>query len=315
MTHSCLITGSTGLIGAALVRRFAADGLRVIAAARNVAKARVLFEGLDNVEILEWDVTRPLDAHTPSFDWMVHAAGETSSQAFVERPAETIVTVVDGTRHALDAARAAGARAMVMLSTMEVYGAPTAERVTERDYGYLDPLSVRSSYPEAKRLAETLCVAYQKEFGVPVRIARLTQTFGEGVRYGDGRVFAEFARAILERRNIVLKTEGATARSYCYLGDAVEAIRVILERGEDGTAYTVANESTFCTIREMAEALVRAHPESGSKVVLDTRGAAARGFAPPFRMNLDCARLRALGWEPKVGLPEMFDRLMASMSR
>ena len=226
---------------------------------------------------------------------------------------ETIASILDGTRNALEFACAAKVGSMVYLSTMEVYGAPTAARVAEGDYGYLDPVAVRSCYPEAKRMAENLCVSYAKEYGVPVKIARLTQTFGEGVRYDDGRVFAEFARAILEKRDIVLKTEGTTARCYCYLGDAIDAIKTILEKGETATPYTVANEDTFCTVREMAEALCAAHPESGSKVVFNFDGAAARGFAPPFRMRLDCSRLRALGWEPKVGLMEMFERMMKGM--
>ena len=99
------------------------------------------------------------------------------------------------------------------------------------------------------------------------------------------------------------------------IGDAVDAIETILEKGERGVPYTVANEETFCTIREMAEALCAAHPESGSKVVFDFSGASARGFAPPFRMRLDSSRLRALGWAPKVGLMEMFDRMMDGMRR
>lgn len=311
MRETVLVSGATGLIGAALVRRFAAEGRRVTAAARNVEKARGLFGGLANVTVARWDV---LEAGGPaggaSADWFVHAASETASRAFVERPVETARSILRGTEHALDFARAAGVKSMVFLSTMEVYGAPTADPVTEVDYGYLDPVAVRSCYPEAKRMAENLCVAYAAEYGVPVKIARLTQTFGEGVARDDGRVFAEFARAILEKRDIVLKTEGTTARCYCYLGDAVEAIRLLLEKGETAVPYTVANEDTFCTVREMAEALCAAYPESGSKVVFDATGAAARGFAPPFRMRLDCARLRALGWTPKVGLMEAFDRMM-----
>lgn len=314
--ESVLVTGATGLIGTALVRRFAAEGRRVFAAVRNVEKARTAFAGLAQVEIVEWDVVRnaaPKPAVRPA--WLVHAAGETASKAFVERPVETIESVVEGTRHVLAFAREAGVRAMVFLSTMEVYGAPRAARVTERDYGDLDPLAVRSCYPEAKRLAENLCVAYAHEYALNVKIARLTQTFGAGVKYDDGRVFAEFARAILERRDIVLKTEGTTARCYCALDDAAAAVRLLLEKGEAGTAYTVANEATFCTIREMAETLIAAHPESGTRLVFDFAGADARGFAPPFRMNLDCSRLRALGWAPTRGLLEMFDEMMKEMKR
>lgn len=311
---SVLITGSTGLIGAALVRSFASDGATVFAAARNTEKAEALFSGLANVRIVKWDVTSG-EAPDCAPDAIVHAASETSSRSFVERPAETIATVLGGTTNVLDFARARAAKSVVFLSTMEVYGAPSKNPVTETDYGFLDPVQVRSCYPESKRMAENICVSYAKEYGVPVKIARLTQTFGEGVHYDDQRVFAEFARAILEKRDITLKTEGTTARCYCYLGDAVEAIKTILERGETAAAYTVANEDTFCTIREMAESLIAAHPESGTRLVFDFTDADKRGFAPPFVMKLDCKKLRDLGWRPRVGLMEAFDRMMASMKR
>ena len=312
--ESVLVTGATGLIGSALVRHFVRQGRRVFAAVRNPERARAKLGDLAGVQFLPWSCEAGDfgDVHP---DWIVHAASETASRAFVETPVETALSVLTGTRRVLDFARRVQPRAVVMLSTMEVYGQPSVDSVTERDYGYLDPLAVRACYPESKRMAENLCVAYAREYGVPAKIARLTQTFGEGVRYDDARVFAEFARAILERRDIVLKTPGTTARCYCYLGDALTAIETILRRGEVGTAYTVANADTFCTIREMAEALVAAHPEAGSRVVLDFADAEGRGFAPPFRMRLDCSRLQALGWKAQVGLMEMFDRMMKEMQR
>lgn len=320
MAESVLVTGATGLIGSALVRRFAEDGLRVFAAARNADMARELFRGIANVDVCEWDVTRPFDFSNAGpfgrhVDWIVHAAAETSTRNFSERPVETVVSILDGTRNALELARVIGVTSMVYLSSMEVYGAPMVETVTEADVGYLDPVRLRSNYPEAKRMAENICVSYAKEYGVPVKIARLAQTFGEGVRTDDARVYAQFARAILEGRDLVLKTDGSSARCYCYLGDAVEAIRILLERGRNAMPYTVANEETFCTVREMAERLVAEHPESGSRLVFDISKESAGLYPPPSRLKLDSSRLRALGWVPKVGLMEAFRRMMGGMRK
>ena len=285
MAESVLVTGATGLIGAALVKKFAAEGHHVYAAVRNVEKARAQFGGMPNVEIVEWDVTKPGGPRSAATDgraalvaasgWLVHAAAETASRAFVERPVETIASILDGTRHALEFARAAHVKSMVYVSSMEVYGAPSADPVTEADIGYLDPVRLRSNYPEAKRMAENLCVAYASEYGVPVKIARLAQTFGEGVRPEDNRVYAQFARAILAGRDIVLNTDGSASRCYCAVSDVVSAIALLLEKGENATPYTVANEDTFCSVREMAERLIAAHPESGSRLVFDISEEAA----------------------------------------
>ena len=313
-----LITGSTGLVGAALVKAAAARGDGVVAAARDVGKARRLFDSTPGVDVVEWDVTRPFDEtllsmpalKSPGDVRLVHAAAETSSRGFVERPVETIGTIVDGTRNVLEFARMARVGKVVFLSTMEVYGAPTSDPVAEGDFGLLDPAAVRSSYPEAKRLAESLCAAYAKEHGVDVTIARLAQTFGPGVRRGDTRVFAQFAEAVLEGRDIVLHTEGRTARCYCYIDDAVSAVLTLAERGAAGEAYNVANPATYCTVREMAEALAAAHPPA--RVVVDLSGAAGRGYAPEFRMRLSTEKLEALGWRPRTGLLESFERLVDS---
>ena len=306
-----LVTGATGLIGQALVRRFAADGHSVMAAVRDEEKGRRSFAGLADVELVRWDVLEPAPSSIRGVDWVVHAAAETASRSFVEHPVEVIRTIVAGTENVLEFVRAVHVSSAVFLSTMEVYGAPTAEPVTEVDYGFLDPMEVRSSYPEAKRLAENLCVAYVREYGIPVKIARLTQTFGPGVRRGDRRVFAQFAEAILEKRDIVLHTEGRTARCYCDLDDAVAAIIALLEKGVAGEAYNVANPATYCTIREMAESLCASHPPC--RVVVNADAAADRGYAPEFKMLLDVTKLMSLGWRPTRDLAEMFERLIGSM--
>lgn len=302
---TCLVSGSTGLIGAAFVRAASSWGWRVLAAARNVQKAERLFAGVTGVKVVAWDVMRPADI-AGDIDFIVHAASETASKAFVERPDEVRDIIVTGTRNALALAAAKRVKAMVLLSTMEVYGVPDKDPVTETDFGFLDPGSVRSSYPLAKLEAERLC----RESGLPVAIARLTQTFGPGVVRGDKRVFAQFAEAVADGRDIVLHTEGRTCRCYCYIDDAVTAIQTLLEHGVPGEAYNVANPATYCSIREMAEMLCAAHPPT--KVVVDLVASEGMGYAPEFKMRLSTAKLEALGWTPRVGLMEAYGRLLAS---
>jgi dTDP-glucose 4,6-dehydratase len=202
---------------------------------------------------------------------------------------------------------------MVYLSSLEVYGIPQTVDglVKEEDYGYIDPLSVRSSYSEGKRMAECLCASYAKEYGVPVKVARLSQTFGAGVAYEDGRVFAEFARCAVEKKNIVLHTQGNTLRTYCYTSDAAAALLTILVRGEAGSAYNVTNKNTAVTILEMAQCVCDTFPESGISVEFDLpENLESFGYNPEMVIRLDTEKLEALGWRATVDLGEMFVRMI-----
>ena len=306
-----LITGSTGLIGAALVKTLAARGGAVIVAARNVGKARSMFAALNGIEIVEWDVVHPFGdgAVSRPIDFIVHAAAETASRNMVEHPVETMAVTIDGTRNALELARRLAVRGMVYLSSMEVYGSPQRDAVLdESSLGPLDHLAPRSSYPLSKRMAEGLCAAYAREYGVPVRIARLAQVIGEEIPKGDSRVIAQFARAIARGENIVLHTDGSSARCYCALSDAVDAVLFLLERGNPGEAYNVADASSYRSIRALAETLCAAHPPS--RVVMEP--AEGMGYAPSCKLRLSTAKLEALGWQPRADILATFERLIGS---
>lgn len=147
---------------------------------------------------------------------------------------------------------------MVYLSSMEVYGiveCPSGCRVAEWEAGNgrVDILYKRSCYPLGKRMAENICYSYFKEYNVPVKIARLAQTFGRGILPSDHRVFAEFARAVQSGTDIILHTEGASMGNYCAIDDVMDGILLILKQGQDGEAYNVVNEENTMTIRQMAE--------------------------------------------------------------
>ena len=321
---SILVTGATGLIGSQVVKALACmdriygTGIRIYALARSMEKAKLVLGEItesDNVTVLLGDVNSPVRTDA-EIDHIIHAANPTSSRFFVEKPAETIQTAIGGTRNMLELAREKNVKGFVFLSSLEVYGTvdPNAGFIDESSYGYLDPLSVRSCYSEGKRMAECLCVSYGAEYGVPAKIARLSQTFGAGVEYNDGRVFAEFARCAIEKKDIVLHTAGRTVRTYCYTRDAVLALLYILTLGECGSAYNVTNMETAVSIREMAELVCGLYPEAGIGVTFDMpEDIEKMGYNPEMVIKLNSSRLSALGWEPAVGLEDMFRRMILSI--
>ena len=318
------VTGATGLIGSQIVRalgcrnRLHGDNIHLVVLARSYEKAEKLFRPLiqrGELTVLTGDINA-LPAVDGPVDYIIHGASATSSQYFVSHPVETILTAIDGTRAVLQLATEKRVQGFVYLSSLEVYGTPAADAglIQETYSGYIDPLQVRSSYSEGKRMVECLCASYAAEYGVPVRIARLSQTFGPGVEYHDGRVFAEFARCAIEKRNIVLHTPGRTVRSYCYTKDAVTALLTILLCGESGQAYNVTNMDTAVSIREMAEMVCRIFPGSGIQVEMDTpKDLSSFGYNPEMVIRLDSRKLQALGWKAETGLEEMFLRLVESM--
>jgi UDP-glucuronate decarboxylase len=147
---------------------------------------------------------------------------------------------------------------------------------------------------------------------VPAKVVRLSQTFGPGFTLDDKRVFAQFAASAVQGRDIVLHTAGDTRQSYLYTADAVTAILTVLLKGESGHAYNAANEATYCSIREMAELVARVCTDVPVAVRVETRDAGALGYAPPRKLDLDTAKIRALGWSPTVALDEMYRRMIAA---
>lgn len=313
------ITGASGLIGRAIVKTLLThDGapIEVVAAVRNEQKARAAFSDLPQKH-LSYHVCDMLDLQPDDIgaDFIIHCASATASKTFVERPADVIDGAVRGTKNVLEFARANKADGLVYLSTMEVYGAPTTdEKITETSPTNIDPTDVRSSYPESKRLCECMCAAYNAQYGVPASVVRLTQTFGEGVDYNDGRVFAEFARCVIEGRDIVLKTKGETRRNYLYIADAVSAILTVLARGKRGEAYNAANEDTYCSIYEMARLVADTFGDGKIKVrICETYDISKFGYAPTLKMNLCADKLKGLGWRAETDLIQAYAALIEYM--
>lgn len=320
-----LITGATGLIGYNLVSGLIyADirkklDLKIIALVRNLDKAKEKFsEQLRDSNSLEFIVgeVENLPEVRQSIDYIVHAASPTASLFFVENPVETIKTAVIGTIHVLELAKKMNVKGIVYLSSMEIYGAPKTEDVlSETDLGYMNPLLVRNCYPESKRQCEALCAAYASEYNVPAMSVRLAQTFGSGVDKKDKRAFAEFARCAMEKKDILLLTDGRSKRCYLYTMDAVSAILTVLLKGEAGQAYNAANPETYCSVKEMAEMVAQTFGENRIKVKVSDNKEGSKKFPPPHFYNLGVEQISALEWKASKQLLEMYHILLKELEK
>lgn len=320
------VTGATGLVGWNLVcallyvSQKLRLNLKILALVRDSARAQERFSvfadsiGKD-LQFIQGTAEQLADIDG-DIDYIVHGASPTASSFFSGHPAETLSIAFSGTQRALELAKAKQVRAFVYLSSMEIYGFPQkGHKVTERDIGAFLPDDTRNSYPISKLAAESLCHAYWAEYGVPAKIVRLTQTFGPGASRDDTRIFAYMGRCIQEKTDIVLKTAGETERSYLYTADAVTAILTVLLNGEPGAAYNAADETTYCSIADMAK---KAAAAAGINVRFEIENVQKNGYPATLYMDLDTGALQALGWRAQFplrtmggGIVEMLERMIA----
>lgn len=318
---SVLVTGVTGLIGSACARvllernRVKNAGIKVVGLARSAPRAAEALAGYDRedgLSVLEGDLlTAPFDRCSP--DFIVHSACPTASRFFAEHPVETADAIVLGTRRLLEFAQMTRVQGLVYVSSMEVYGDGNAKPgldhlLTEGDVGYVNPVSVRSCYPEGKRMAEQYCAAYAAEYGIMAATVRLAQTFGPGIPKNDTRLFAMCARNAMMGEDIVLKTTGASTRMYLYTADAITAILTVLLKGEAGAVYNAANPCTYSSVRQMAEMVAALFPEKTIEVRCEIDPSAP--YPPEHHLPLDVSALESLGWRPTKDLPQMYENLM-----
>ena len=314
------VTGATGLIGYTTVSgliyasRKKELNIKIIALVRNIENAQDKFkEQLDSGNELEFVIgtVENFDASELGIDYIIHGASLTSSSDFVNKPVETITIAIKGTQNMLELAKRNNVHGMVYMSSMEVYGNPSKGYiVTENEIGAFKPQVIRNSYPISKMECESLCASYASEYDVPVSVARLTQTFGPGVDKKDKRIFAQMANSVKEHKNIVLKTKGETEHCYLYTMDAATALVHLMQIGQKGEAYTVANKSTYYSIADMASLVAKM---GGISVDYDIQDISKLGYASTKYINLDTSKLENTGWKATTSLEDMYKRMMEEM--
>ena len=312
-----LITGANGLICSLITRAFLyrdnnlEQNTKLFLSVRSAEKTKELFGESQYIEILESDIEdiNKLEI-AEKIDYIIHGASPTTSKFFVNNPVETINTAILGTKNILEIAYKNDVKSMVYMSSMEMYGTFYENiNVNEKNLGYINPLDVRSSYSEGKRMCELYSFSYFKEYNVPVKMARIAQTFGPGISKNETRVYKYFLDCILNNQDIILKSTGSTIINFSYTVDTVIGILYILLNGMNGEAYNIVSDPTNMTIYDSAKWLIETFGNGKIQVKCEAELQQKAGLAPDNKMILENNKLKEIGWENKYTLQDGYKRL------
>lgn len=316
-----LVTGSTGRLGRYIVDLLIEIDLRynlnmnILCAARSLEKLQRVFKEelhFPNVKVLCQNVNTEI-VYDEVIDFIFHTAGPAAPVDFNSSPVETLWSHVNGTRNILECARTHNTQKVFYISTVEIYGEWKENHgIAESDMGILQHLNSRACYPEAKRLCETMLAVYKQEYGIGYCGVRLSHTLGPGILLDDGRAFAEFIDRSLKGEDIILTSNGSAMRTYTYVADVMNAVFLIMEKGEE-TLYNVSAEENLISVRDLAELIATLSPSGKTKVRLSKE--ASKLPYLPFKLPImDTSKIRDLGWKPKVSLREIFKWTMETLA-
>lgn len=308
-----LVTGATGRLGRYIVETLVdVDlrynlNLRVVGLARSKEKSQAVFGNLlefPNVSFLYQDVNTPIDFDS-DIHFIFHTAGPAAPKDFKENAVETLWAHVNGTHNVLECAKTHHTERVFYISTVETYGEWKEDRnITEEDMGPLRNLNARACYPEAKRLCETMLASYKEEYNVDFCGVHFSHTLGPGIVLDDGRAFAEFLQNALRGEDIILHSDGSAMRTYTYVADAMNAVFLIMERGES-ILYNVGAEENLISIRDLAHLIAKLSPSEKTQVKF-SKEASKMPYLPFKLAIMDTSKVRDLGWHPQVDNEHMF---------
>jgi UDP-glucuronate decarboxylase len=297
-----LVTGGAGFLGSHLCERLLQQNATVICVDNFFTGTRRNIDRLldhHGFELIRHDVTFPLYVEV---DQIYNLACPASPIHYQHDPVQTTKTSVHGAINMLGLAKRLRAK-ILQASTSEVYGDPNVHPQTEDYWGHVNPIGPRSCYDEGKRCAETLFFDYWRQHKLPIKVARIFNTYGPRMHPNDGRVVSNFIVQALLGRDITVFGDGQQTRSFCYVDDLIDGLVRLMNTSESVTGpINLGNPEEFAIV-DLAKAVIEL---TGSRSRIVHR---PRPQDDPRQRRPDISKAHdILGWAPRTALADGLTR-------
>jgi len=294
MKRRILVTGGAGFLGSFLCERLLKDGHEVLCVDNFYTGSRDNLRSIaahPNFELIRHDVCFPLYVE---IDQIYNLACPASPIHYQHDPVQTTKTSVVGAINMLGLAKRTGAR-VLQASTSEIYGDPEVHPQTEDYWGRVNPIGRRSCYDEGKRCAETLFFDYRRQHNMPMKVARIFNTYGPRMRPDDGRVVSNFIVQALNGDPITIYGDGSQTRSFCYVDDLIEGLVKLMATSDDVTGPVNLGNPAEMTMRELAGLVIQMTGSKSEIVYKPLPSDDPRQRRPDITLAK-----QLLDWEPQV---------------
>ena len=300
-----LVTGGAGFLGSHLCDRLIGDGAEVLCLDNFLTGAYQNVEhlvGNPNFRLLRHDVTVAIE---PATDQIYNLACPASPFHYQRDPVQTTKIIVLGAINMLELARKSRSR-ILQASTSEIYGDPAVHPQRETYWGNVNPIGVRSCYNEGKRCAETLFFDYLRQYRLPIKVARIFNTYGPRMQLEDGRVVSNFIVQALRNQDIAIYGDGRQTRAFCYVDDMIDGLVRLMATPEDVTGPVNLGNPDELSVLDLARLVIAL---TGSRSRILHRNSAEDD--PRQRRPDVSVAAEGLGWAPRTSLREGLLRTIA----
>jgi UDP-glucuronate decarboxylase len=298
MRKKVLVTGGGGFLGSHLCERLLENDYEVICLDNfYTGNKRNILKLLDNpyFEVIRHDICVPLNVEV---DEIYNLACPASPIHYQHDPIQTLKTSIYGSINILGLAKRLNAK-IFQASTSEVYGDPTVHPQKETYFGNVNPIGIRSCYDESKRCAETLFFDYYRKYNIPIKVARIFNTYGPRMLPNDGRVVSNFIVQAIKGQEITVYGDGHQTRSFCYVDDLIDGFLLFMNSGKDIVGPLNLGNPTEFTILDLAKLVIKLTKSKSQIIFKDLPSDDPKQRKPDINKATNL-----LKWLPKIDLEE-----------